>query len=432
LISGVIRAFVNAPAPAGEPNWSPLRAMSRKLVVIGAGQAAAAFAAKLRESDRDSSLVILGAEGVAPYQRPPLSKKYMTGEMEFDRLLLRPLEWYREHDIDLRVSQSAESIDRDSRTVRTADGDTLPYDALLLATGATPRRLPAEMGGNLEGVHVLRGLADADALSALMQQGRRLLVVGGGYIGLEAAAVAATRGLSVTVAEMAPRILQRVASPQTAQWFRDTHERHGVTILEGVKLEELEARDGRVCGARFADGKRIDADFVLVGIGVTPNDALARNCGLSIENGIAVDTGCRTSDPAILAAGDCASFPWRGSRIRLESVQNAIEQAEAAARSLCGEHASYDPVPWFWSDQYDVKLQIAGLNSGYDETVVRPGSRESTQSVWYFRAGQFVAVDAMNDPRACMFGKRILETGRTLTPAQAADPAFDLKALISA
>ena len=404
--------------------------MTETIIVIGGGQAAAAFVAKLRELKPDCRIAIIGAEASLPYQRPPLSKKYLTGEMSAERLLLRPAQWYRDARIDCHTGAQATAISPRARTVTLQDGQVLAYDWLLVATGSQPRRLPAGMGGDLDGVHVLRSLADADRLAPEMTPGRRMLVVGGGYIGLEAAAVAASRGLQVHVAEMAERILQRVAAPLTSDYFRALHTSHGVDIREGASLLRLVGENGRVCGAEFADGERLEVDFVLAGIGVTANDALAREAGLATDNGICVDPAARTSDPHIHAAGDCASFEFDGRRVRLESVQNAIEQGEIAARAIAGEAVRYRPVPWFWSDQYDVKLQIAGLNAGYDRTVARPGTREGGQSVWYFSAGRFIAVDAANDPRAYMFGKRLLELGRTLTPEQAADPQCDLKALV--
>ncbi len=401
-----------------------------KVLVIGAGQAAAAFCAKLHELDPMAAMTIVGEEASLPYQRPPLSKKYMTGEMSADRLLLRPSEWYAQSSITHHLSAEVTAISPAEKTVTFADGRVLAWDRLLIATGSAPRRLPPAIGGDLDGVYVLRSLADANRLATEMQAGRRVLVVGGGYIGLEAAAVAASLGLVVSVAEMAPRILQRVAAPQTSDYFRALHEGHGVRIMENKALARLSGRNGRVERAEFGDGETLDIDFVLVGIGVTPNDRLAREAGLAVDNGIAVDGHARTSHPNIYAAGDCASFQFRGHRIRLESVQNAIDQAEIAARDIVGDPVEYRPVPWFWSDQYDTKLQIAGLNLGYDATVVRPGPRVGALSVWYFAGAQFVAVDSINDSKSYMFGKRILELGRELTPEQASDPEFDLKALI--
>lgn len=399
-----------------------------KVVVAGAGQAAAAFAAKLRELSADAEISVFGDEPVLPYQRPPLSKKYMTGEFTRDRLLLRPDEWYEAQRIDCRPRTTVTAIDAEGKTVQTSRGETFCWDKLLIATGATPRRLPAEIGGDLDGVYVLRSLADADAMTSEFNKGRRVLVVGGGYIGLEAASVAASLGLQVHVAEMADRILKRVAAPQTSDYFRDLHASHGVSIMERVSLERIEGGNGQARRAVFADGQALEVDFVLVGIGVTPNDQLARDAGLAVDNGIVADYATRTSHPDIHAAGDCASFTYRGEHVRLESVQNAIDQGEAAARAVAGEDIEYKPVPWFWSDQYDVKLQIAGLHAGYDETAVRPGAREGSQSVWYFANREFIAVDAMNDPRAYMLGKRMLEAGKNLLPEQACDPGFDLKA----
>jgi 3-phenylpropionate/trans-cinnamate dioxygenase ferredoxin reductase component len=401
-----------------------------RIVVIGAGQAAIAFAAQLRELDPVCAITLIGEEPVLPYQRPPLSKKYITGELAGDRLLLRPLDWYEQAGVTCITSARATAVSVPEKIVHLDDGRRLPFDKLLLATGSTPRRLPAEIGGgDSHGVFMLRNMADADAIAAQLRPGRKVLIVGGGYIGLEAAAVAAAKGLEVTVCEMAERILQRVAARETADYFRRLHEGHGVRILEGMRLSALDAPDSRVVAASFADGARIDVDFVLVGIGVIPNVDLAAGAGLTVDNGIAVDDTARSSHPDIYAAGDCASFMFHGKRVRLESVQNAIDQAEIAAHNVAGIAQDYRPVPWFWSDQYDCKLQIAGLNAGYDIAVLRPGRRPGSQSVWYFADGAFIAVDAINDPRAYMFGKRILEMDREISPKQAADANFELKSL---
>jgi 3-phenylpropionate/trans-cinnamate dioxygenase ferredoxin reductase component len=396
------------------------------IVVIGAGQAGASLVARLRTQGYDGPLTLVGAEPIPPYQRPPLTKKYLTGEMDLDRLLLRPARFYAEHDIALHLGAPVAQIEPAARRVHLGGG-VLPYDQLALTTGSTPRRLPAAVGGNLGGVYVARDLADADAMMPEFKPGRRVLVVGGGYIGLEAAAVAASRGLQVTVVEMAPRILRRVACAETSDWFRALHLAHGVTIIEGTGLDRL-LGEGHVTGARLSNGREIPADFVIVGIGISPSTALAEGTGLAIDNGIAVDAQGRTSDPAIWAAGDCASFPWGGGRLRLESVQNAIDQAERVADNMLGAGRDYAPVPWFWSDQYDVKLQIAGLNQGYDRIVVRDGG--AARSHWYFAGETFLAVDAMNDPRGYMVGKRLLEMGRGIAPDLAADASADLKPLL--
>ena len=405
--------------------------MTGRLVIVGAGQAAFALAAKLRALKDERPITIIGSEDAYPYQRPPLSKKYLLGEMSFDRLMFRPEEWYADNNVDIRLSTWAEDIDRKAKTVRMQDGSTLAYDKLVLATGAAPRLLPASIGGDLEGVLTVRDKRDADRLMEEMKPGRRLLVIGGGYIGLEAAAVARKLGLDVTLIEMADRILQRVAAKETADIMRGIHQANGVSIREKTGLVRLVGMDGRVAAAELSDGAMLDVDFVIVGIGVTPNDRLARESGLEVGNGIVVDNYTRTSDRDIHAVGDCALLPWRGQPVRLESVQNAVDQAETTAAVLAGSETAYEAKPWFWSDQYEVKLQIAGFNLGYDETVLRPGAREGSWSVWYFREGRFVAVDAVNDAKAYVAGKKLLDTGAEPDRAILADASADLKLLLS-
>ena len=397
------------------------------IVVVGAGQAGAALVAKLRALGHDGPLILIGAEPVPPYQRPPLSKAYLLGEMDMERLFLRPESYYAEQGITLITDAAVTALDPARRQIRMGD-QTLDYEQLALTTGAIPRRLPAALGGDLAGVHTVRTLADVDRMAPEFVAGRRMVVIGGGYIGLEAAAVGAKRGLAVTVIEAAPRILQRVAAAETSDYMRQLHAGQGVTLLEGTPLERLEGRDGRVIAAHLADGRVIAADFVVCGIGITPDDALAQAAGLTIGNGIATNAQGRTSDPHVWAAGDCASFPWRGEQMRLESVQNAIDQAECVAANMLGADQPYDPVPWFWSDQYDMKLQIAGLGTGHDRVIVRESG--SARSHWYFGGGTFLAVDAMNDPRAFMLGKRLLTQRRSPDPARLADPAVDLKDLL--
>ncbi|WP_137701206.1 NAD(P)/FAD-dependent oxidoreductase [Marimonas lutisalis] len=399
------------------------------IVVIGAGQAGASLVAKLRNIGHDGPITLVGEENAPPYQRPPLSKAYLLGEMELARLYLRPESFYAENDIALRLGTTVQAIDRASRKV-IAGGEEFTYDMLALCTGSVPRRLPAAIGGALQGVHVVRTLRDVDGMAPEFQPGRRVLIVGGGYIGLEAAAVAAKKGLDVTLVEMADRILQRVAAPETSDYFRDLHTRHGVKILEGVGLETLTG-DARVTGARLSDGRELPVDFVIVGVGITPATALAEAAGLEIDNGIKTDAQGRTSDPHVWAAGDCASFPYHGTRIRLESVPNAIDQAEVVAENMLGAGKDYIAKPWFWSDQYDVKLQIAGLNAGYDRVITRAGDKEGSESFWYYRGDTLLAVDAMNDPRAYMIGKRLIEAGKSPDPAAVADPETELKSLLA-
>lgn len=403
--------------------------MTGRLVVVGGGQAAFALVAKLRALNDLRPVTIVSAEATPPYQRPPLSKKYLLGEADLERLHFRPDGWYPEHDVDLRLSTEVTSIDREAKSVALSDGSKLDYQYLAFATGATPRRLPAEIGGDLKGVYTVRDYLDADQLGVEMTEGRKALIVGGGYIGLEAAAVARGRGLDVTVIEMADRILQRVASPATATILKAIHIARGVDVREKTGLARLIGEDGRVTGAELSDGFVLPADVVVVGIGVAPNDKLARDSGLEVSNGIVVDEFARTSDPSIFAMGDCAMLPYEGKMVRLESVQNAVDQAEAAAAVIAGGKEPYAPKPWFWSDQYDVKLQIAGFCMGYDDTLVRPGQREGSVSVWYFRDGHFIAVDAVNDAKAYVVGKKLLELGRHPEKAQLEDLTLDLKTL---
>lgn len=397
-----------------------------RVVIVGAGQAGAALAARLRALGHSGAITLIGEEPAPPYQRPPLSKAYLLGDMEEERLWLRAADFYSDNAIELRLGQPVTALDRATKTI-TLGGESLPYDHLALTTGSAPRHLPAAIGGDLQGVYTVRTLADVDAMRAEFVPGRRVIIIGGGYIGLEAAAVAAKLGLDVTVLEMAPRILQRVACPETSDHVRALHVAHGVKILESTGLDRLLGAP-RVTAARLADGRELPADFVIVGVGITPNAQLAGAAGLTIDNGIATDAMGRTSDPAIWSAGDCASFPWQGGRIRLESVGNAIDQAEAVAANILGANTPYQAKPWFWSDQFDLKLQIAGLNSGYDRIITR---RVDGTSFWYYRGDSLLAVDAMNDPRAYMVGKRLIEAGKS-PDQQVIAETLDLKALLKA
>lgn len=397
------------------------------IVVIGAGQAGSSLVAKLRALGHEGSITLIGEEPVPPYQRPPLSKAYLLGDMEESRLYLRPEAFYADQGITLRLGGKVTAIDRENREVHLGD-ERISYDALALTTGSQPRALPAAIGGDLEGVFTVRSLADIDRMQPELREGRRALIIGGGYIGLEAAAVCAKLGMQVVLVEMADRILQRVAALQTSDYFRGLHQRHGVDIREGTGLERLTG-EGRVSGAVLSDGEDLAADVVIVGVGITPCTQLAELAGVLLDNGIKTDAKGRTSDPAIYAAGDCASFPYKGGRIRLESVGNAIDQAEVVAENMLGAEKDYIAKPWFWSDQYDTKLQIAGLNTGYDDIVTRPGEGGAV-SFWYYCGDELRAVDAMNDSRAYMVGKRLIEMGKSPAKAAIGDPASDLKALM--
>ena len=400
------------------------------IVVMGGSHAAIGFAAELRKHDTESRLVIISADHSLPYHRPPLSKAYMSGKSTLDQILLRPGDWYETNQIELKLGMRVAAIIREDRHVLLTDGEKISYDRLVIATGADPRRLPEEMGGLLENVHVMRDLSDADRLMAEMADGRRLVVIGGGYIGLEAASEAAKRGVSVTVIEAADRILKRVASKETADDVRELHRAHGVDIRENTALARIVGENGKATGVELSTGEVLPADFVITGIGVTPNVLIPETAGLTISNGISVDEHLQTSDPDIFAIGDCACFEFHGRPTRLESVQNANDMGVVAAQNVLGGNAVYRPVPWFWSDQFDLKLQIAGLNTGYDTVISRPGARPGAKSHFYFKGDTFLAADCLNDGATYMICRRLLEAGKGPSPEQVRDPQFVLKSLL--
>lgn len=404
--------------------------MSEKIVIIGAGQAGAQAAASLRQEGFAGSITLIGEEPAPPYQRPPLSKAYLDGSLEKERLYLRPPEFYAKTGIELRLGVRASAIDRGARRVALPGGD-LTYDKLLIATGAPPRRLVAP-GGDLQGVSYLRSLADSDALRPMLSSGRPLVVIGAGYIGLEVAAVARKAGVKVTILEMMDRALARVAGRELSAFFETLHRAAGVDIRFGARLESFA---GKTCveSALVAGGGEIDCANVLVCIGAAPATGLAEAAGLKTEGGIWVDETAQTEDPSIWAAGDCTNHPspLYGRRLRLESVPNAIDQAKAAAATMAGRRVVYDAVPWFWSDQYDVKLQTAGISTGAEETVLRGAPATKSFSVWSFAGGRLIAVDAVNDPAAFIVGKRLIAAKAAPSPKMLADTAADLKSLLS-
>ena len=402
----------------------------KKIVIIGAGQAGASLVIKLRNIGFEGPITLLGSEPHPPYQRPPLSKKYLLGEMALNRMYLRPESYYDKHKIYLGLGVTVDRIDRENKVIYVGK-EKFFYDDLVLATGSWPRQLPEKFGGKLKKVFSMRDLADADAIASDFVAGKHVLIIGGGYIGLEAAAIAAIRGLKVTLVEMADRILSRVAAPQTSDYFRKLHQRHGVTIKEGVGVKKLIGEGNIVCQAELSDGTKLKIDFAIVGIGILPAINLAKASGLEITDGIRVNSLGQTSDPTIWAAGDCCAFPYGNTELRLESVPNAIDQAEAVAQNILGARIDYLPKPWFWSDQYDVKLQIAGLNTGFSDVVTRKTSNDKTVSFWYYKDKKLVAVDAMNDPRAFLVAKRLLEAGMTVPGEVVANPMTDLKTLLS-
>ena len=398
------------------------------IVVIGGGQAGAQALQSLRQGGYTGALTLVADEPALPYQRPPLSKAYMKGEMTEDRLYFKPAAWYQDQNIEVILSTRATGIDRANCKVELAHGGHLDYDALIIATGSRPRALPTK-GATLAGVHDLRDLTDVERIRPNMISGRRMVIVGAGYIGLEAAAVARQMGLDVTVLEMAPRVLARVTSPVMSEFFETEHRAQGVHILTGARLDHLDGDGEKVTAAVLADGSRIDADIVLVGIGILPNEELAKTAGIACNNGILVDRDARTSDPRVFAAGDCASRPLvhYGRSGRLESVHNAIEQGKLAAAAILGKPRPAEDCPWFWSDQYDLKLQIAGLSQDYDEIVVRGDPKARKFAAFYLRNGTLIAVDAVNSPPEFLASKKLIMAGAKLAPATLGDTSIPMK-----
>ena len=397
-------------------------------IVIGAGQAGAEVASKLRDEGYDDRILLIGQENYLPYQRPPLSKKYLAGEMTLERLFLRPQEFYQDKNIELHIGKSAYKIDPNKQKVEF-NGGSLHYDHLVLATGSKPRELPDYIGLKIKNLFTMRDLTDANSIEPFIKSGMRLLIVGGGYIGLEAAATARKFGVDVTLVEIEERILKRVAAKETSDYIRSLHISKGVKIKEEIGVERLKIVGDKALSASLTDGSDISVDFVIVGIGIIPNTELAKSAKLKINNGIFVNDECRTSISNIYAAGDCTSFKYKNTLVRLESVGNAIDQANTVAQNILQQNTKYIPKPWFWSDQYNLKLQIAGLNTGYDDVVVRKGENDQV-SHWYFKGPNLLAVDALNDPRCYMIGKRLIEANKSPTKNQLKDKDFNLKVLL--
>jgi len=400
------------------------------VVIIGAGHAGGSAAALLRQYGYAGPIILIGDEPVAPYQRPPLSKAWLKGETDAEALMLKPEAYYPAHNIDLRLATRAEAIDRADKTVRLAGGQSLSYGRLILATGARARRLTAP-GADLYGVMALRDLADAEKLKAALGPGKRLAVIGGGYIGLEAAASARALGAEAVVIEIQPRVLARVACEVLSHFFQDYHRARGVTFELGVGVEGFEGEDGRVTAVRLSDGRRLACDAALVGVGAIPNDDLARAAGLACADGVVVDLNARTSDPDVFAIGDVTRrpAPMGGGAIRLESVANALEQAKQAASLIAGRAAPPPEVTWNWSDQYDLKLQIGGVAVDADEVVVRGDPAQARFAVFHLREGRILAVEAVNAPPEFMAGRQLIASGRMVDRAKLADPACSMKAV---
>jgi 3-phenylpropionate/trans-cinnamate dioxygenase ferredoxin reductase subunit len=410
--------------------------MTDPIVIVGAGQAGLQVAESLRQEKYEGPILLLGAEPHPPYNRPPLSKKWLQEPGEFNTLLIRGPEAIARKGIELRAGVTVVGIDRAARRLRLADGSELAYSGLALATGARLRRLPV-LGGDLAGVLGLRTLEDSGAIAAGLDachaRGLPLVVIGGGFIGLEVAAAARKRGVAVTLLEGLPRLMSRVVAPIVSTAAERLHRAHGVEFVFEARVAGLAGDGGHVCAVHTADGREYPCGLVVTGIGIDPEDALASASGIACERGIIVDDCARTSDAHIVAAGDCcARRRADGSLLRLESVQNASEQAKAAAAALLGHEKPFTAAPWFWSDQYDVKFQMAGLSAGYDEVVTRGDLDKPAFSAYYFRAGKLVAVDSLNRIPDHMQARKLLDRGAALTPAQAADAAFDLGGLVRA
>jgi 3-phenylpropionate/trans-cinnamate dioxygenase ferredoxin reductase subunit len=397
------------------------------VVIVGAGQAGAQAIDTLRREGFDGPLTLVGDEPGLPYQRPPLSKKYLAGEMSSDRLVFRHQSFYDEHRVELRLGCRAERVDRDAKRVILTGGEALPYGRLLLCLGAESRRLTCP-GSMLAGVHHLRGLADAAAIRRDLVPGARVVIIGGGYIGLETAATCRAMGCEVTILEMADRVLNRVAAPSVSDFFAREQRAHGVVVICGARVVALEGA-GRVERVLCADGSSHPVDLVVVGVGAMPTTGLASDAGLVCDNGVRVDEFCTTSDPKIFAAGDCANHPSAhyGRRVRLESVDNAFEQAKAAALNMLGRGVAHDRVPWFWSDQFEHKLLIVGLSEGHDRLIVRGDPHAGGFSICYLKNGALIALEAVNHAKDYMAARKLITERIPLNLERVANPDMPLK-----
>ncbi len=404
--------------------------MPQRVVIVGAGQAGGETAAELRRQGYTGSIVIVGDEPYFPYKRPPLSKTYLAGSTTQESLYVMSQAGLEKANVEFFGGTAVQAINRGGKTVKLADGRELAYDKLVLATGGRPRLLTLP-GADLPGIFALRGIADVDAIRARFRPDARLVIVGGGYIGLEVAAVAVKAGLQVTVLESMPRVLQRVTAPEMSAFYERVHREAGVDLRTGVQLAGFESMDDGSLQVNLAGTGALSADLVVVGIGILPNQELAADAGLDVDNGIVVDEFTRTSDPDIHAAGDCTWHPsaFFGRRIRLESVQNAMEQGRAAAHNLLGKETRYANVPWFWSDQYELKLQMVGMSAGYDLCVLRGDPAQRSFGAFYFKDGVLIAADAVSRPQEFMLAKKLVAARSVIEPARIADEAIPMKEL---
>jgi 3-phenylpropionate/trans-cinnamate dioxygenase ferredoxin reductase subunit len=406
--------------------------MSETIVIVGAGHAAGQAAASLRQKKFAGRIVIIGEEAYIPYQRPPLSKKFLAGELDEKRLYFKPENFYPDHDVEMLLSTRVEKIDPENKSVHLSNGTDISYDKLLLTTGSRVRKLSVP-GNGLQGIHYLRSIDDVLGIQKDFREGARLVIVGAGYIGLEVAAIAVKRGIDVTVLETEDRAMNRVVAPEISAFFQAVHKEAGVKIEFGRMVQEFRGTSS-VAEVFCADGHVAPADSCIVGIGIVPNSELAEAAGLECDSGIVVDEYARTSAPDIYAAGDCTRHPnaLLGVSLRLESVHNALEQAKTAAAAMCGELKAYAQIPWFWSDQYDIKLQIVGLNNGYDQLIIRGDQDARSFAAFYLKNGRLLAVDAINSPREFMLGKKLVTAQASFDPAELADESTDFKSLATA
>lgn len=400
--------------------------MNDTIAIVGAGHAAGQAVISLRQYGHEGRIVLIGEEPWLPYQRPPLSKQFLSGELDQERLYVKPAQFYRDKDVELHLGTRVESLDLAGRQLRTTSGEHLAWDRLLLTLGSRVRRLGLP-GADLEGIHYLRSIDDVRAIQPGFKPGTRLVVVGGGYIGLEVAAIARKAGLEVDVVEMADRLMARVVCPEVSAHYRQLHESAGVRLHLETGVEGFDG-DGRVARVLTSAGA-LPADLVIVGVGILPETELAADAGLDCDDGVCVDEYAVTSHPDVLAAGDCTRHPnaLLGRRLRLESVHNALEQARTAAATLCGERRAYAQIPWFWSDQYDTKLQIAGLSEGYERVILRGDPASGSFAACYVHEDdRLLAVDAINTPRDFMQAKKLLADRPRIDPGRLADPAIAL------
>jgi len=403
----------------------------KRVVIVGGGHAGAQTAIGLRHAHFDGTVTLVTDDLELPYERPPLSKDYLAGSKPFERLLLRPPAFWAERDIEIRNGQRVRAIDATAHCIEMAEGARLEYDALVWAAGGRPRSLTCA-GAELIGVHSVRSRADIDRMRAELPSTTRVVVIGGGYIGLEAASVLRKLDKSVVLLEMQARILARVAGKEVSEFFTTEHRNHGVEMRTDTAVECIVGDAGRVCGVRLADGEMLSADMVIVGIGIIPNVEPLIAAGAVATNGVHVDEFCRTTLPDVFAIGDCAAHHNRfahGERVRLESVQNANDQAATAVKAIAGEAVPYNAVPWFWSDQYDIKLQTAGLSLGYDSTIVRGDPQLRSFAVAYLRCEQLIALDCVNATRDYVQGRKLIGDGTAIDIARLHDPAVPLKDL---